>query len=146
MKTTAPPFAALPCACAAPPARPRPTRSDHWPRGQGLATRWPPRTRTPRFRAHRPGSRHPRSRRTWCGRRRGLGREFTAKEGAGQGAGPKRTGRSMVTFWGRGLGRSLWGMRSEAWLRRGLKTGCALAGLGPERGLGSWFAQRGVES
>jgi hypothetical protein len=99
-----PPLVDLPRACAAPPARPRPSRSNLCPQGPGLGTRWPPRARIPRFRAHRPGSRHPRSRRTWCGRRRGLGRGFTAKKIAGQGAGSRRgleqLGGGMVTLWG----------------------------------------------
>lgn len=37
------------------------------------------------------------------GRRRGLGREFTAKESAGQGAGPRRTGRGYGNTPGAGL-------------------------------------------
>ena len=45
-------------------------------------------------------------------------------------AGPRTIGRGYGNPLGRGLGRSLWGMRSEAWLRRVLKTACVLGLVG----------------
>lgn len=125
-----PPLVDLPRACATPPARAPPLTEQSLPSGTGLRYKMaaarpdPPIPSSPTQESLSPEP--PDLVRAMKGVWAGGSRRRHRRAGGGVKAGPRRIGRGYGNTLGRGLRRSLLRMRSKAWLRWVLRTGCVL--------------------